>query len=84
MHEHDGLSPTHEMYLKVIYRLRQENEIARFQRHRRRAIDRQLATPLDHRAEPRMAEITIARRPRPRTADPFGKDSARAKQRDEI
>ncbi|MBI1827573.1 MAG: metal-dependent transcriptional regulator [Planctomycetes bacterium] len=29
MHEHDGLSPTHEMYLKVIYRLRQENEIAR-------------------------------------------------------
>ena len=29
MHEHDGLSPTHEMYLKVIYRLRQDNEIAR-------------------------------------------------------
>lgn len=29
MHEHDGLSPTHEMYLKVIYRLRRENEIAR-------------------------------------------------------
>ncbi len=29
MHEHEGLSPTHEMYLKVIYRLRQENEIAR-------------------------------------------------------
>lgn len=29
MHEHEGLSPTHEMYLKVIYRLRQENEVAR-------------------------------------------------------
>lgn len=29
MHHHDGLSPTHEMYLKVIYRLRAENEIAR-------------------------------------------------------
>lgn len=29
MHEHEGLSPTHEMYLKVVYRLRQENEIAR-------------------------------------------------------
>ena len=29
MHEHDGLSTTHEMYLKVIYRLRQDNEIAR-------------------------------------------------------
>lgn len=29
MHEHDGLSPTHEMYLKVIYRLRQDNEVAR-------------------------------------------------------
>ena len=29
MHEHDGLSPTHEMYLKVIHRLRQDNEIAR-------------------------------------------------------
>lgn len=27
MHEHEGLSPTHEMYLKVIYRLRQENEV---------------------------------------------------------
>jgi len=26
MHEHEGLSPTHEMYLKVIYRLRQDNE----------------------------------------------------------
>ena len=29
MHAHDGLSPAHEMYLKVVYRLRQENEIAR-------------------------------------------------------
>lgn len=29
MHEHEGLSPTHEMYLKVIYRLRKDNEIAR-------------------------------------------------------
>jgi len=29
MHEHGGLSPTHEMYLKVIYRLQQGDEIAR-------------------------------------------------------
>jgi DtxR family Mn-dependent transcriptional regulator len=29
MHDHAGLSTTHEMYLKVIYRLRQENEVAR-------------------------------------------------------
>ncbi|MBI4716489.1 MAG: metal-dependent transcriptional regulator [Planctomycetes bacterium] len=29
MHEHEGLSPTHEMYLKVVYRLRQANEVAR-------------------------------------------------------
>ncbi len=29
MHEHEGLSPTHEMYLKVVYRLQEDNEIAR-------------------------------------------------------
>jgi len=29
MHEHEGLSPTHEMYLKVIYRLQEDDEIAR-------------------------------------------------------
>lgn len=29
MHDNDGLSPTHEMYLKVLYRLRHENEVAR-------------------------------------------------------
>lgn len=29
MHEHEGLSPAHEMYLKVVYRLQVDNEIAR-------------------------------------------------------
>ena len=29
MHDSDGLSPTHEMYLKVLYRLRHDDEIAR-------------------------------------------------------
>ena len=29
MHESQGLSPTHEMYIKVLYRLQQENEVAR-------------------------------------------------------
>lgn len=29
MHEPDGLSSTHEMYLKVLYRLQQEDEVAR-------------------------------------------------------
>lgn len=29
MHSSEGLSPTHEMYLKVLYQLEQEHEIAR-------------------------------------------------------
>lgn len=29
MHHDEGLSPTHEMYLKVLYRLQMENEVGR-------------------------------------------------------
>jgi Mn-dependent DtxR family transcriptional regulator len=29
MHGEDGLSSTHEMYLKVLYRLQLENEVGR-------------------------------------------------------
>ncbi len=75
-----GLEPSHG----EAGRRGQEHEIARLDRHRIGAIDRQAAASLGHRAEPRMSEIAIAHRPASGAADRFRKHRARAQQRDKI